>query len=137
MRKSVFAALTIIAIPALFFGYWLVSSNPKEKEPLSIEASTLMAEYLENIVSEVDKKYKDKQMKVSGKIYSVRHDQGVVVLQGVFPHPAYNVVECYVPAQDRANFNELAENQPIVVQGRHAGWDFGSVRLHGCRVIAR
>ena len=137
MRKYVVVKLVVLAIGALLFGYWLFSSKPTEEEPISIEASTLMAEYLDGIASDVDKKYKDKLMKVSGKVYSVRHDEGVVLLQGADWPPAYNVVECFVPPRERAIFEQLVVNRPIVVQGRHAGWDFGSVRLHGCRVIAR
>ncbi len=124
--------LTMVSIGFLLVltGCWPTKTTDDDK--LAFQAPTLMEEYVKDAAA-ADKKYKGKEMIVSGVIAGIRRDQGIVILKGA-PGGVSNAVECELTQEGRSVFDNLVQGQGIVTQGTNGGWNFGALRLKDCTV---
>jgi hypothetical protein len=83
-----------------------------------------MAEYVRDAEA-ADKKYKGKEMILSGVIAAIKQDQGIVILKGT-PSGIANSVECELTPEGRSILSQLVQGQGIVTQGRNQGWNLGN-----------
>jgi hypothetical protein len=78
-----------------------------------------MSEYVRDSDA-ADKKYKGKQMLISGVVAKANPADNTIFLKGA-NSPVYNFVKCHLTRDESAKIGTVVENQGILIQGRNDG----------------
>ena len=122
--------LLLCLIALACFGNWCNPTPPKSTEPLSFRAPDLMSEYVRD-PDAADKKYKGKQMFISGVVSRANHADNTVSLKGV-SSPVSNFIKCHLTHDESRKIDTVVENQGINIEGKNDGWNFGYLEISQC-----
>ena len=110
-----------------------VKSTQAAEPPLEVDAGTLLKAYDDNELK-ADKEYKDKVLRVSGKVAQVSEVFGIKTLEVQTDDPLqFHRVACPLKGDQVDKAIELSKDSPVVVQGKNTGFDI-SVRLSDCTI---
>ena len=110
-----------------------VKSTQPAEPPLEVDADTLLKAYDDNELK-ADKEYKDKVLRVSGKVAQVSEVFGIKTLEVQADDPLqFHRVACPLKGDQVDKAIELSKDSPVVVQGKNKGFDI-SVRLSDCTI---
>ena len=124
------ALLFLLALACL--GNWCNPTPPKPEEPLAFRAPDLMSEYVRDS-NAADKKYKGKQMLISGIVSKANPADNTVSLKGI-NSPISNFIKCHLTRDESGKIGTVVEDQGIVIQGTNDGWDFGYLQISQCMI---
>ena len=125
MKSALFFVLALAVM-----GSWCNPKHTSPEEPLAFRAPDLMSEYLRDTAA-ADKKYKGKQMLISGVVSQANAGDNTVSLRGA-NSPIYNFVKCHLTPAESAKIGSVVENQGIVIQGQNDGWDSAYLQISHC-----